>query len=303
MNFEEFVKYVSKEVIIRLGEEYFCSTAKVVKNNGQKLTGLTVRRKDVCVSPTFYLEAFYDLYESGEDIEYIIDMLADGYMKYEVKEDTDFSYIQEYEIIKKDIFCKLVNSSLNEELLKDIPHINILDLSVVFYIAVDLETVGHGSILVRNENMRAWDICLETLYKEAIENTRSRNDFRFVNIADVLGELAGLENGGTGIFEGIDNVQDIPMYVYTNNVKMFGAIGLLFDDLLSEFAQRIDSNFFILPSSIHELIILPESEVKDKESLKDMVVTVNETQLEQGEVLSDSVYYFNRTDRIVYRAA
>ena len=97
----------------------------------------------------------------------------------------------------------------------------------------------------------------------------------------------------------VDVGDAVPMYVCTNTMKLNGAGTILYTGLLQEFADRVGSDVFILPSSIHEMILIPANEYCDVDYLKDMVRTVNATEVAPEEILSDNVYYYNRlTDRV-----
>ena len=117
MNFEEFKLYVSEAVTSALGDDYEYTHTQVIKNNGIRLTGLSVHRTGNTISPTFYLEGFYESYKKGESLKSIIDTLAEGYSRYEIEEAPDLDFITDYEEVSKRIMIKLVNYEKNKDFL------------------------------------------------------------------------------------------------------------------------------------------------------------------------------------------
>ena len=298
MDFNEFKLYVSEEVTRRMGDEYIFSHTYVTKNNGINLTGLNVHRKGNTISPTFYLENFYEFYEHGTSVEKIITILVDGYTRYEVNEDVDFGYIGDYQQVKPKVLCKLINYSKNAELLENAPYIKVMDLAVVFFVLVSHEKMGNGSILIKNDVFSAWGISLETLYNDALSNTRELMGFELRDIKSVLiNLLVKRSDNGEDVSELIDQLEkseEVPMYVLSNKECQYGAVCMLYEDMLLEFASKIDEDLYILPSSVHELIIVPSEGYADPVNLVSMVRQVNAEQVSPDEVLSDNVYRFDR---------
>lgn len=87
-----------------------------------------------------------------------------------------------------------------------------------------------------------------------------------------------------------------PMYVITNKQNLYGAVCILYPDVLKDVAQKLDSDFYVLPSSVHETIAVPAEnlDINHASSLKAMVREVNQSELTPEEVLSDNVYYYCR---------
>lgn len=91
-------------------------------------------------------------------------------------------------------------------------------------------------------------------------------------------------------------VNDSSMYLLTNQTKLYGATCLLYKDILKEFTDKLDANLFIIPSSVHEVILVPVSDALSNEYLTDLIREVNATELSLDEALSDHVYLYTRED-------
>ena len=83
------------------------------------------------------------------------------------------------------------------------------------------------------------------------------------------------------------------MYVLGNERKLFGAAVMLYDGLLEKMSEIIGGDFYLLPSSLHELILIPDEGREKGGDLWKMVCEINETQVEPEDVLTDSVYYYS----------
>ena len=98
-----------------------------------------------------------------------------------------------------------------------------------------------------------------------------------------------------------EDVRDVPMYVLSNKTKIHGAACILYENVVKDFADYLNRDIFILPSSVHEVILVPSQGAQKAQNLVEMVREVNETQVEEEEILSDSVYYFSREDGLMSR--
>lgn len=276
---------------------------KVTKNNSSVFCGLIFHLEGSNIAPTLYLEKFYADYKSGRSISDIADAVVNICREQHIPSGFDTGSITDYNQVKERICFKIVNTELNQDLLQDTPHVPFLDLSVIFYILLDGDAVPNGMITINNSLMNAWGVETDALYKKAIHNTQRLLQGTVIPIKEVLSELnnhgqACFPDAGDGFPCPSNN--RIPMYVITNTQKLYGAAVFLDEALLSGFAESIGGDFYILPSSIHELILLPSKEASmDVEEMRQMVSVINATQLAPEDVLSDHIYYYNRATKLV----
>lgn len=300
MEFTSFKTLVRDEVAKRTGEQFRVRINDVTKNNGVVLSGITMLQDDNNISPTIYLNKYYEAYENGDiTLRCIVDEVLDTYERNKVNQSVDMRFFMNYERIKDRIIFKLIHAERNKELLKDIPHIRYLDFAVVFQCLISDEMFGNATIMIHNAHLKIWEITENELYEKAIKNTPVLQKYDIKTMKDVLCEMMLLEEmEGKEILnknEYIEDLQDAtPMYVLSNRTRVQGASCILYPNILKDFASAVKSDFYILPSSVHEVILLPAQGDEDKEGLKRMVCEVNETQVEREEVLSDSVYYYSQ---------
>ena len=300
---EAFAGTIKTAMEVNFGEDYRVSVQEVNKNNGLVLTGLTILKKDCNIAPTIYLNQAFEQYQEGRSMESICREIIRVYEEHAVHTDFDVSYVTDFAKVQSRICYKLVNAEKNEALLADAPHVMLEDLAVIFYILVNRDSEGTGTITVRNNMLSYWGVDADTLYELALANTQRMFRGSVQSMASVMTEILSHkldEECAREFFDMMVGEDDmIPMYVCTNTDKLNGAGVILYQGLLQEFADRVDSDFYVLPSSIHETLLIPVDGGMDIEYLKDMVRTVNRTEVAPDEILSDSVYYYNRsTDRV-----
>ena len=291
MNFKHFCKKLYTAISEFYGEEVKLEIKEVKKNNGVILTGLLLTEGDECVSPAIYLDSYFREYELGKEIDKIVMDIINLYEKVRKNPKIDMNFFTDYNSVKERICYKLVNYKKNEELLSECPHIRYLNLAIVFYYAYSNPIFGNGSIIIRNTHKEEWHVSTEELFRQANDNTERLFPYEILGIEDLLEELVGEEF----LAEDIDMREEmrIPMYVITNNNRHLGAISMMYPGLLEKLAKKEDANLFLLPSSVHEIIVLPDTG-QDAEDLRNMVQEVNESQVAEEEILSDSVYYYDK---------
>ncbi len=303
MEFKEFSNYVCEKVGKRLGDGYKLNTAPVLKNNGIILHGVSFCRDKSLVSPTVYLESFYDAYESGVPLEYVIESMSDVFINNDYDFDLDFSQIMDFDKMENRICCKVINYEKNKTLADDCPFVRLMDLCVMFYISVGSTNGEEGSVKITNSLLKSWDISLSELYRSAVKNTKNKLGIDVTNIKDVLIDILkdnSKINDNEDYLDELIQADPSPMYVLSNSRRFYGATCMLFTEELGKFSDALGADLFILPSSVHELILIPDYEDADPKFLYDMVREVNENEVSEHDFLSTNVYKYERETKRVF---
>ncbi len=312
MEMIEFQEKIKKALQEYGGSEMTVRISKVRKNNGHILTGVSMYKPGSNITPTLYIDDYLKRYEEGitfgEIMKDIIYMLEN----YAIDREMDISFFTEWDRAKRRIVYRLINAEKNEELLKEVPYIPFMDLAIVFYYLMGDKSMGNASIMIHKKHLAVWEVEEKSLYDVAVKNTHKMLPYAIQNISqlmrDVLFENIGKQMGEKGCTdkECVEEITDrmmeqlspihqqVNMYVLSNNSRYYGAACILYKDLLRKFAESHDADIYILPSSVHEMILLPDRGGEDPVKLAEMVRDVNDTQLSPEEVLSDSVYYYDR---------
>lgn len=323
MEFIQFTKAVRKRIKDYYGDEAEVKLTSVRKNNGVVLNGLMIMEKQHHITPTIYLEGFYEEYKGGRNFIEVVLKIIQLYERSRIEQGGSMDFFKEYEQVRKKIYYKLINAGKNKELLEEAPYIPYLDLAIVFYYDCSNELFGNAAILIKNSHLKMWNVDVYELYKEAVINTPKNNPYEIKTMEEVMKEILiesmkeelskGMEKESREedflSTEGMDELakqligqtektdNQTPMYVLSNTERIHGAACILYGHLLEDISKKINDNLYILPSSVHEMIIIPASFAGKTSDLKLMVEEINETQVEEEEVLSNSVYFFNRSTK------
>ena len=294
MSLDGFCTCVKYDVRKKMGMDYEVHIQNVTKNNDIELKGLIITSPNTNVSPTIYLNPYYIKYVDGEDYDKLVEDIVLAYEKNKATRVLDVSFFKDWKKARERIVFKLVSYERNRELLKNVPHVRYLDLAVVFNYWVKTPCGEFGTILIHNEHLSMWSVTKDELYDIAIANTPELLPYRF---EDMVGIMAFMAIEGELPFGNCDIRH--PMYILTNQYKINGAGCILYPELLKTLADKMESDLCIIPSSIHETLIIPVMPngmccEMDWDEVTEMVKEVNETQLMPGEILSDHAYKYVR---------
>lgn len=291
MGYEEFKQELKERVQQIVGEQievYFCT---VEKNNQYLKEAMSFREEGVNTMPMIHLQDLYEEYQQEEDMDNIVEFVLEVLETKAVVDER--AILGEWENVRKRIGMKLINYEWNQEMLEHTPHIRMLDLAVVFQIELYQHGGRKATVMIKNELLKIWGINLSTLLEAAMENL-NQEPYEILRMKDVICGILKMK-----MDEDSEDEDDDFMYVMSNEERCNGAAGILRGDLLKEFADRIQDNFYILPSSTHEIIFLPEAHADEKEKMDAMVKEINETQVAVEERLSDHVYYYDRAKEVI----
>ena len=286
MSFEEFKGVVMDQIRKYLPEDFRDISLQIVtKTNDVKLNGLMIRQVNSNVCPMIYLESFYKDYTKGEDVEEVIKKIVKARMTHDKPDGVDVNEISNYDYCKDKIRPRLINAEWNQELLKTRPHFDVADLAAIFIVNLGSNGEGTMSVQVTDGLMQIWGVSKEDILRIAKENIAKEGSF--ATMSSVLGELVGVDMH--------DEFED-RMYVLSNKSKINGSSIILSDEVMNKVIEKIGSDFYILPSSIHELLIVPDRAEIMLSELENMVRYVNATQVEEHDRLSDHVYRYTQQE-------
>ena len=293
MDYNIFKECILEAIAERFGNDCKIEYKEVLKNNGIRLDGLLVRFSNKSISPTVYVNDYYDRYVAGEEIDEIADHIVWLIKNNSLEDDFDPESLILFENIKERIVYKLVNYEKNEDLLKTVPHKKFLDLAVVYYISIKEDIFESASILINNAHLELWGKTMEDIDRLAKENSPRILKPELKSMAQTLMEIIRHEKKKP---EDIDEdvLSDCGMYVLSNEKKQFGASAILYDNVIKDFSESLNSDLYILPSSVHEVIMIPSLLVDSVDKLNEMICEVNATQVPLIDILSNHSYYYSR---------
>jgi len=266
-------------------EDMMLSVYTAEKNNGVKRQGITIAQKGINISPTIYLEEYYEKYLNGCSIEGVAKDVLRLYHEVRLQKSWDEEKISSYKEIESKIVYRLVNLEANSNLLKEIPYVAYLDLAVIFYAMLEINEHGTACMLIRNEHLEMWEVTANDIYNKAKENTWKLLPSEFHTMRAMMEEY-----NKKGSYVGMDI-----LHVLTNKIRSFGAAAILYEGVLEMVGDFLEDNYYVLPSSVHEVIIVSETEAPwGGAGLSEMVKEINHTQVDEEDILSDTAYYYDR---------
>jgi len=296
MEMKEFVQKVQYAVEKRVGEGVQVKVHEIHKNNNTVFQGLLIMSEGQNVSPTIYLNSFWEAYQQGVTLNVIIEHIMRVYRQDTPKENVDMSFFKEYDKVKDRICYKLISFERNRELLEKIPYFKFLDLAICFYYAYQGEELGEGSILIHNNHMEMWQVTRADLLDAAGQNTPSLFPCEVESMEDTLRQLMGICPEECDESE-INFERALEMQIISNQSKIYGASCILYPDVLEKMSREAGKSLYVIPSSVHEMLVLPDDGWEDGRHLQKMIAEVNDTQVEPEAVLSDCLYYYDIQDK------
>ena len=296
MTYDNFITEVHRLIENRLPATAEAHIRRIQKNNNKFFDGLVISDSCSNVSPTIYLEGYYqEYYKKGVSVDEIADLVFAQYEEARLSEPIDVSFFSDFENLKDRIIFRVVNRERNENLLERIPHIDYLDLAVTFLCLLSMGEASDSTILIYNSHLELWGVDTDTLFSLAKKNTPRLFAWELASMHDILSEMAMPQE------DLIPSPEDLafPMYVLTNRIRLHGASCILYEDLLSSLSGKLKDDFYIIPSSIHEVLLVPHTAVGERKDLDTLVCEVNATQVPEEEILSDHAYLYSRKENAI----
>lgn len=293
MNYQEFIEEMKQEMEKELGNSYQVEVRKIPGFNGQEKTGMTILEKSEKnqIVPVIYLEEVYELFLQEDDlvlcVKEVLELYREKKQKAEAGELLDLEKLERWERVKYNIYPILVSEKENESMKELYMYRKYLDLMILYVVRVSAD--GIGTVKITKAMTEQWGITEADLHARAMENLQE-DGYTLRDLEQLLDELVlGTEDRAE---RGSQKDSESRMYVLTNSQKYFGAVGMMLSpQLVKKCIGR--KNFYILPSSTHEVLILPDNKKFDAKELIDMVQTVNADCVVPEEKLADHVYYFD----------
>lgn len=298
MNYESFKVQVSEKFMEYMPEQYRDMSLKLQKVNktncildGIFLVSNTPGRK---VAPTIYINDMYAHYRKCNDLQEVMKVAAE-FMEMAMLECNNTNIKLDFSNVEDNIIFQFINTEQNRELLKEIPHREFLDLSIIYRYIAKVDEKGIHSCIVKSSFAEKFHFKEEQLFELAMKNTRRILPPAVKNMHDVFYETYIQDGMPKEIAEMLSNVipEDYPMYVISNDRYISGAISMLYEDKLHEIAIQLNSDLYIMPVSVNEVIVVA-TYMGEPDKFAEMVAEINMQEIKLSERLSNQVYYYNK---------
>ena len=297
-----FAEGVAKDIRNYLPSEYEDAEFQVVqknKNNGIQLVGVQVNLPERNASPIIYMEQFFDEIRQGEPVELVMNRIASCIEKSSQAPFMNCGIdLTNYDSLKEHLAIKLVNTQANRKMLQEMPHENMEDLSTICYVDFPVDSgEGKATMEVKNQHLSIWNVDSKELFQQARANTQSINTPILQSMDEMMLSIFNEERHSTNLLD--ESVEfglrshDM-LYALTNMEKQYGASMITQPEVLNKLNQLFPEGFYVLPSSVHEVLIVPDNGEVEPRRLGEMVREVNRAEVEREEVLSDRVYSYDK---------
>lgn len=287
-----------QEASIQLGES---------RKINETYDSLTVMKEGQHIAPSVNLNLFYMDYQAHGDLEKIFDEICQIVQKEPVGMELDA--IEDYEKAKENLFIRVSNAKTNEELLSKVPHEIIGDLAITFHIMIGQDEDGFGSTLITNELLEKYPVTEAELKEDAMANSARILSPSIESMNNVMARMMGISEDhpflGTLPFE--EAVKDFSfredgMYVLTNQNAVNGAAVMFYPTVMEQLAEQAGVDLFIIPSSVHETILLADDGVMNRPELENMIRDINAHEVAPKDRLSDTLYHYDGREHKLERA-
>ena len=293
--YEQFLIELKVRLEKHFGDGYEIVLEKMFRNNSCMTYGFIISEKCNAdyphVSPVINTEDMYKEYICGRSLDSIINRIDYIYEMY-LKEDFRDIHKINAENAEQCVFYRLINYDMNREMLDSVPHIRFLDLAIIFHYLYNINEDSIQSIRINNKMIDDWQCTAEQLMEMAERNTPVLFPGKLDTMKNVIESLMERE------FEEFLSDEEIAerkeMYVLSNNQASNGATAILYSNKIKEVSELYQQDIVIIPSSIHEVILLPVKEKEEAVNLHELVENVNKEHVAKEEVLSDNVYFYDR---------
>ena len=300
MNFQEFVDKVKEAIRDALPESF--RDAQVSVEPFRKLNtsylGLQVKKEGQTVVPNINLDAHFREYqETGKPFADVLTAIAE---QVQLAPPMETEWLKDYSQVKEKLFIRVSDAKENEAFLRMAPHKEVDGLAISYHIAFEGLHGVEASTPVTYKMMEMFGVTEEQLHADALESTQRLYPVQYTSMAEVMNKMMGIDaDMDPDMMPATEGPQ---LMVLTNMQGIHGAATLFYPGQLEAIAQQMGSDFFVLPSSVHETLILPDDGTAEPDSLQFMVREINQSTVAPEDRLSDFVYHYDSKDHVLEKA-
>lgn len=288
MDYKEFVNSM-KEDLREAFPGVSITDAHVEKLQGQSYDGNTVTPENGRMGVSLDLMPYFDLVDGGADYADVLDHIT-GKLETEMAQMPQVSSerLSDYSAMKENLVMQIVGQAGNEEMLSNVPHKEMEDMAVVYRFDMGESHMGSMSVLITNSMMENYGITTEQLHQDALEAAPQNRPPVIKGMGEVLAEMMG------------GPVPDTPdfLYVATTPDKVQGAAVIAYPGFMEEAAQKLGGDFAVLPSSVHEVLLVPDDGKTDMSAFKQMVSQINSSEVLPEDRLTDNAYHYDSVNKV-----
>ena len=302
-NMKDFANYVKEHILEYLPDSYSGGEVIVSENTkegGKKLTGITVRLKGAYAAPLVYLDGYFKNFKNGmyASKEVLMCAISDAYLDaLGMIPDINPEDFSTKENVKDRLRLRLVNAEKNADWLQEQVHLSLGEgLALVVCIDLGKKNGARREVRFTKDTVEHLNYPEADVIFDAWNNTTKNHPAMLVDMENIMLELIGarmIEPGDNLLSHSPKPDAVPPMMVLTNRSRYEGAVTICYPGMPEQISRVVGGSFYVLPSSIHELIIIPDNKAVSPQALANMVRMVNTTQVKPEEQLGDEPLYYD----------
>ena len=298
-NFKESFTEALQEDLYGKGIEARLDMKSVEKLNNEGYDAVTVTPADSNIGVTLNVEAFYKAHESGASMDEVVSKASDTVIRgFDNQPSIDVASLMDYEQMKDKLIMEVVSTEANADMLANVSHVEMEDMSVVYRFVIDSNDDGRATILATNNMLEAMGITPEQLHEDALKNAPELKPAVITGMSEVMAEMMGMSPEEMAMMGMPTDPADEQMFVAIVPDKIHGAGVLAYQDFMDQAAERVGGSFYILPSSLHEVLLVPDNGQMNLQDLEAMVREVNATQVAPEDKLTDNEYHYDAEAKV-----
>lgn len=303
-NFMNQVKNQIKKYLPKYFEDAEVGIEERIKNNDCIKQGLMVYRKGESITPKIYLEGYEKRYENGEPLESLLREIADLRVLLDQGDKSIILDLMDYASLKKNLVFSMCDPEMNQRQFKYYVHTRHGRYAAMYRLFLEQNENGTTSMLITENHLKMWEITEEQLYEDTMRAENMRG-FELKCVRELLCEQQRTDDNtcvpikADNLFEVSGMKMQDNMYVLSNHTGNYGAGAIMHTEILEKIGNILKSDFFILPSSIHELIVTTDFGIFSQQELEEMVAEINTTQVEPEEIFSNHVSFYDNTRHLL----
>ena len=307
MSFEEFMEGIKENIHSYLPPEYADASLNFSESRkiNEQYHNLTITQEGQKVSPSINLDELYSAYQKMGDLTPVMEKIAEVAL---LRPDgIEIEKLENYEFAKENLFIRVCNAETNKELLETVPHKTLGDLAVTYHVMVGNDNDAVGSTIVSYNLLERYGISEEQLHMDAMENSARILSPSLEPMNKVMARMMGL--GGLEVeqepFEkAVENFnfRDESMFVLSNTRAVNGAAVIFYPEVMEQLGDNAGGNFYIIPSSVHEVILIADDGTMTRNDLEGLIKEINDNELQPKDRLSDTLYHYDSNEHRLERA-
>lgn len=287
MTFNDFIDYTKQHIKEYLPQEYQDAEVNIdtIQKTNEKYTGMIVRPEGMESAPVINMDALYRSYLETDDLDATIEYISEM-MQTAVPPEVSADMMKDYDQMREKLFIRLSPLEGSEAVMEGSPHRVEEDLLMTYHIMIPGDD-GFMSARITNEILSGFGVETKQLHEDAVANTPNLLPAK---VQSMMAALTGVEE------------DDPKMIVVTNEQGIFGAGALFCGGVMDQVGDKLHGNYYLLPSSVHEWIAVPDDGTHMRSELEDMVKAANQTVVDPADKLSDNVFHYDVRERMFERA-